>query len=168
MLHAVYPHYNLTNPTISSYCLLLQDIPTEVLKAAAIQCARTGTFFPSVAELVKASYEFSQGDTTTAEEAWGLVIRQMSRPMRRYYDGKTQVLKPLADRIERAVEAVGGWRMLRLSENSVADRARFIQAYQAIAERQQREATRHPQVTAMQNKLLGKRKELGDGHSKGD
>ncbi len=159
MLSSVYPHYNLTPETIKSYAILLSDIPVDTLKAAAIQCARTKTFFPSVSELVSAAYDFIDDDTTP-EEAWGIVVKHMSRPMTTYHAGKKLKLKPLSDRIERAVTAIGGWPVLRASENYVADRARFIDAYRGLKEREKRQATEHPQITALKAKQLPAKKLL--------
>ncbi|MFZ6029389.1 MAG: hypothetical protein ACOYYS_16885 [Chloroflexota bacterium] len=47
-------------------------------------------------------------------------------------------------------QAVGlfGWRYLCLSENPVADRSHFIQAYQALRENVRRETRRAQRVTA--------------------
>ncbi|MFZ6029376.1 MAG: hypothetical protein ACOYYS_16820 [Chloroflexota bacterium] len=48
-----------------------------------------------------------------------------------------------------SAQAVGlfGWRYLCLSENPVADRSHFIQAYQALRENARREGRRAQQVT---------------------
>ena len=45
---------------------------------------------------------------------------------------------PLAEQVVQQL----GWRYLCLSENPVADRAHFVQAYQAMAERQRQSARR--------------------------
>jgi len=59
----------------------------------------------------------------------------------------------LPKRVQRAVDAIGGLSYLRYSEDAVADRARFVQAYDALAEREQREARMLPEVRAVVEQL---------------
>lgn len=53
-LAAAYPHFQLTEETISIYCEMLEDIPFPELLDAAEKQIKVSTFFPAVAELRRA------------------------------------------------------------------------------------------------------------------
>lgn len=50
-LAAAYPHFQLTQETISIYCEMLEDVPFPVLLEAAQKQIKLSTFFPTIAEL---------------------------------------------------------------------------------------------------------------------
>jgi hypothetical protein len=165
MLAEAYPHFNLTTGTVKVYVRLLDDMDPRALKLGAVQCAREGTFFPSVSELVKATMDIllDEGSIPTGAEAWGRVGKRLAWPQTMLRNGHRLTQKPEEPLIERTVEAVGGWSYLRRSENPVSDRARFIDTYNEFVKRELRKLREHPTVTALRIGGGERRKELGSG-----
>ena len=171
LLAACYPRYQLTDDTVDAYVLMLADIPADLLKAGAIEHARQSKWFPSVAELVGSAHDVGHHtvDALVASEAWGVVMRRLRVPDRTWIAGQEYVRRPCDENTERAVKAIGGWTYLRHSEDGVADRARFIQAYQDIATQQKRRDTEHPAVTETRLSIAERThlREISDGPTPG-
>ena len=141
ILGDVYPTYQLSSSAIEVYVRLLADIPGCVLEQSALDHISRSRFFPCIAELRSAA--FSIIDATepipTEYEAWSEVQAEIHRVG---HCNHPQLDNPIATKV---VEQLG-WRYLCLSENPVADRAHFVQAYQALAERERSSAHRLPMV----------------------
>lgn len=154
-LRANWPTYEWTADTARVYERCLSDIPDDVLEAAVIQCIRTRAFFPKVSELLDAAHEIMSPDRPSAYEAWEQVKRKLSLPPTLYRDGKRLKPAPLHPLIERAVAGIGGWHELRLSENGIADRARFIQCYEALLERERGRLGMLPETRRVAERYAG-------------
>lgn len=105
---------------------LLVDLDAGAARAAVERLAASSKWLPRVAEIREAAFAILRGPVRTGAEAWGDVQRGFQRW------GATSVpafSDPVVARVVRAL----GWRDLCLSENTVADRARFIEAYEQIA-----------------------------------
>jgi len=142
MLAAAYPRFTLQKETIRVYALLLEDIPIAALRAAALEIAATSKWFPTASELRQTAFDLQTGvptAETAAAEVWQAIQRvgHMYRP---------EFSHP---NVEATVEAIGGWRMLCLSGNPVADRARFLGCYRNIARQHRRDERMLPTVRAM-------------------
>lgn len=138
LLARLYPNFNLTPETIEAYALVLSDIPPDLLRVAAINLASRNTFFPAASELRTAAFELIEqvSAVPSAGEAWGQVCA--------VWRGRNRdELDPL---IHRAVEAMGGWKQLGLSENPMADRAHFLKVYDVLLERQRADVRMLPEV----------------------
>lgn len=159
VLSSAYPRFELTEPTIRIYEELLADIPTEILQLAAKAVISESIFFPAVAELRKKAFEVmsNQQSLPSAFEAWAEVRRYLSdgrgHPIVRH--SKEWDIDPLFDKV---VGYVGGWTYLATSENQAADRARFIQAYEATVQREQEGARMLPQVRELTAQLADSRR----------
>lgn len=163
MLKANY-HYALRNMAAEQisdlqvlWCELLRDMPSELLRAAALQHASTSKWFPTVAELREAAADISSPDhRMTAMEAWGEVSRQI-RTVGSY--GRPEFSNEV---VRRLVDDMG-WGNLCASEMPGADRARFIDAYNALVTRDRREAMELPQVAEVRRQFLqlAERKRIG-------
>ena len=94
---------------------------------------------------------------------------QRCRTERTWIGGQEYVRRPCDDVTERAVAAIGGWTYLRHSEDSVADRARFLQAYADIATRERRKVAEHPAVTETRLSIAERThlREISDGPTPG-
>ena len=121
------------------WCELLRDIDGDTLKTAALQHVSESKWFPMVSELRDAAAEIVSPDRKTPVEAWGDVMRQIKRI------GSYGIPK-FDDDITADVVVDMGWQILCLSEDSTADRARFIQGYQDRSKRERRQAVQLPQV----------------------
>jgi len=129
VLHAAYPNYVFADNTILVYCEMLADLDPYLLEQAAKAHLVTGKFFPTIAELRERVANLVERACSTpgAAEAWGEVTEKMRIYGNTLYGGSVpEFSSPIVTRV------VGyfGWNDLCLSENSVADRARFLQAYE--------------------------------------
>jgi hypothetical protein len=141
ILGDVYPSFQLSSSAIEIYVQLLADIPGEVLEQSSMEHISHSTFFPSIAELRSAAFSIIEAahPIPTAYEAWSevqVLIQRIGHYNDPVFDNPltAQVVKQLS------------WRYLCLSDNPVADRAHFIQAYQALVERERNSGHRLPMV----------------------
>jgi len=158
VLAAAFPQFNLTKETGAIYSRVLADLPDEILQMAAVDCISKGRFFPSVSELRDAALAIRTNSMAqlSAFEAWDEVCRLI----RDQGHGSTpEFSHPW---IAAAVRQSGGWVRLCMSENSVADRARFLEAF-SDAQRRNLESERTlPQVQELALRLASTRRpELG-------
>lgn len=133
--------------TLRLYWQLLADLPIEHVKTAALRHISGSRFFPTVAELREAATVLTLAPAQTAVEAWGEVIAAMSNA--RYYIFEDhyetpEFANPITNRLVRSM----GWKELCRSENAIADRARFTQAYEQLVARQRSEAALPDQLQA--------------------
>ena len=127
-LMACYPQATISPANVQAYARHLGDLPHELLAAAVQRAVATSRFFPSIAELRSAAAALVD-DAPQADEAWAIVMREVSRI------GRTGKPDLQHDRIRNAVQAIGGWYELCQSEMMQADRAAFFRAYDAATKR---------------------------------
>jgi len=127
---AAYPNFVLKPETIQLYVSFLADIDDAALDQAMKTCIARGKFFPTIAEIREAAANLTTANLPAAAEAWGEVLEQMRR-VGSYR--QPEFSNPVISR----VVSYFGWRELCISENLVADRARFLQAYEAEVQRGQ-------------------------------
>lgn len=143
MLSVAYPRFKVPEDTARVYYMLLKDLPVGLLKAAALQCATNGDFFPSVHELRSTANEIQRkaANIPTAYEAWQDLKKAGSGGYSdvKEIDGKFYVERYEHQFIHPVVKEVGemlGWPREFPGDNPVADRAHFFKAYdQTVAER---------------------------------
>ena len=148
-MSASYPNFVLRDDTTKVYMRLLADIPPEVLEAAALECITKSEFFPTVAKVREAAMNLmlNKAALPSAFEAWAEVCKEIRRVG---YAGKPEFSTPL---IEKAVQGIGGWRYICLSEDGVADRARFFQGYDILMQRAEAQAKMLPEVRHVAERL---------------
>ena len=142
-LSAAYPRHNLTDETLAAYRAILGDLSADLLKAAALQIAsRDSPWFPAAGQLRAAAFRLLEREAGVPNmgEAWGEVVRKIGE------DGHIRVPEFSNPLIQAAVNGVGGWRELCMSENFVADRARFLQVYEVLAKRERETVAMLPAV----------------------
>lgn len=147
MLKANY-HYALRDLDASQisdlqmiWCETLKDVDYGLLKAAALQHVSISKWFPTVAELRQAAADIISPDhRMTAMEAWGEVSRQIRTIG---HCGRPEFTNPL---IRQLVTDLG-WLNLCRSEMPAADRARFMQGYEALVARAREDLVELPQVS---------------------
>jgi hypothetical protein len=149
-LAALYPNFKLTKATLTAYSQILEDIPADLLQAAAKDVGSRSTFFPAAAEIRQAAFDLKEraAGVPTAYEAWAEVLHAC-----RHYGANNppEFSHPL---IVQATASVGGYRQLCYSTDHTADRARFIDAYDRLANRQRTEERTLPQIGAYVAKQL--------------
>ena len=149
VLAAAYPRFELPQATENIYQRLLADLDFDILKAATLQCASMCIFFPTVAEIRNAAVEIitmAEGIPSSLE-AWGEIIREIKRVGA---DGFPTFTHLFIDQVVRDFN----WGCLCVSENSIADRARVMDAYEKIVKKSLREKQMLPEVLSIVDKRL--------------
>jgi hypothetical protein len=122
---------------INAYADLLGDLTYAQCNAALRVLLQTSTWLPSVAEIRAAALEVDRGPVRAGGDAWGDVLRAVSRygAYRRPGEDFT-----FADPVvARCVQSLG-WQQICASENVTADRAQFIRLYDTTAGQTHRQA----------------------------
>ncbi len=141
LLGEVYPNYQLSGSAVAIYVRMLSDLPAELIEQAALDHISRSTFFPTIAELRSAAFDILEAvqQNPSAYDAW----RQVQMAIRCVgHVGQPVWDDPLTKKVVDDL----GWRHLCLSENPIADRSHFIQAYQALVERRRIEQRRPLEV----------------------
>ncbi len=133
-LVAAFPGFELKADTIKVYAEMLEDLPADLLLAAAKQHMAESRFFPSISELRSKCRDLSelQSGVETVTEAWLWVCK--------WIDRSGEGRDPGHELAERAVRAVGGWQ--QLGQGNTEDRhwvqKRFAEAYGDLLDRERR------------------------------
>ena len=140
VISAAYPHFDPTEHTVEVYWQTLKHYPADILKSATLKSvAEAGRkFAPTIGEIVQSILEINQAVNSipSSYEAWQEVLKNFNRV------GGPEWSHPM---IASAVDLMG-WRNLCMSTNQVADRARFIQAYDQLQKRYGDDVTMLPEV----------------------
>lgn len=150
MLCAAYPNYARDNSpatleqTLHIYQSLLADIPVDVLEATAMQHIAGSRFFPTVAELREGAMAIAAPQYPPAMEAWSEFLNAADS-----YRPCPEFANPILNAVIRQM----GWIDLCRSENQIADRAHFIQAYERLAARAREDAMLLPAVRDLSQRL---------------
>jgi hypothetical protein len=121
---------------INAYADLLSDLSYEQCNAAVRALLQTRTWLPSVADIRSTALELTRGPVRAGGEAWGGVLNAMK------YEGAYRtpgVEFVFSDPVTARCVSALGWKELCLSENTIADRARFIDMYDGLAVQDRRE-----------------------------
>lgn len=154
VLGAAFPNFAATRETIAVYSRVLSDVPEELLQAAALDCVSKCKWFPTVSELRDAALSIKRIGLAqpSAFEGWEEVVRLIRE------HGHGWLPEFSHPWIGAAVRQIGGWGRICMSENLVADRARFFECYQD-AERRNLEGERTlPQVRELALRLSSTRR----------
>ena len=153
--HAKEQSAELMAQTLRLYQRLLADIPGQVLEATALQHIASARFFPTIAELREIAVAIMAPAHTTPMEAWGKLQAALTDVRYyRYVDGYHE-FPCFADPILQRVVNDMGWANLQMSADAIADRARFLQAYEAYARRAREEQMILPAVRELAQALGG-------------
>jgi len=138
MLCVAFPHFKPHQDTFEVYGTLLEDIPGDTLKLAAMECATNGKFFPTVHELRAAAVNLSKRSNAvpSSAEAWQEMLDAPAdgivSTIRKEADGwhidnrPYQFSHALVEKVARNM----GWPHKFWTDFLVADRSRFLQAYE--------------------------------------
>ena len=129
ILLEVYPRAVISEHTLDIYVKMLSDVPDDVLAAAIQDQINKSEFFPTIASIRKsaASILIQADNIPDAMTAWGEVTKNLNI-------GSVRCPVFSHPIIDHVVDCMG-WYNLRVSENTVADRARFIESYNEILQR---------------------------------
>jgi len=163
VLAAMWPKTKLTRETVNAYYAILGGLDVDLLKAATLHLGATATFFPSAGEIRRAAAELIEFEENrpAGYEAFAEVIRAVGQVG---VYGRPEFSHAL---IAGAVDAIGGWRVICMSDESdmPSTRARFIAAYDTLLKRAQTEARMLPEVRRIVKRLAadGNRPALESG-----
>lgn len=137
------------NASMDFWYLMLKDIPYEVAENAVMEHICTNIFPPNIAEIRKLCMERCRRSALSFDEAWGVVQKAIST----YGWHHPQEAFETMDELTLAVVKNLGWTRLCQSENLVADRANFREAYEARA-RALQDSDQLPEFVAKGKALL--------------
>jgi hypothetical protein len=138
VLVSLWPNNKADEATGRLYGEALADLDYELARRAVGRLARIAKWFPTVAEIREQAVNLEQGATRKGLEAWGDVVAEIRRTGSY---GSPRFSDPL---VCEALRGIGTWRDICLSTNDTADRARFVELYDAIAARGRTEAAAGP------------------------
>ncbi|MCH8093252.1 MAG: hypothetical protein IH953_01535 [Chloroflexi bacterium] len=158
VLAAAYPRFELPVATIQIYEQSLADIPVDALHAATLDMVAESKFFPSVAEIRKSAFSLMAEEEPDAYSAWATTLDYVRQGRGHPIKGKSREWDIPAV-IEQTVRQIGGWSHLAMAENVAADRARFIDAYDRMIEKQEYKTRQLPQIADLVKRLSITRQE---------
>lgn len=130
VLVAAYPTTKATAETVGIYERMLADLGYPSANAAVEQLLATSKWMPTVAEIRDRVVSLQTGEIRAGGEAWGSVLKAIARSGRNRTPG---VDFHFADPVVLEAVRALGWVNLCDSENATADRARFVELYDALA-----------------------------------
>lgn len=155
-LFALFPTLQVKDETYKAYLHMLSDIPLEVLTAAVEQSAAGSKFPPTVAEIRDTALRLVTPARPEGAEAWGTVVKALSE-VGFYRSPKFD------DPLTQKMVDIIGWQTLCSSENSVADRAHFIQNYNVLVAREVADAKLLPRAREIRELASARAREITDG-----
>lgn len=133
---AAYSSNKFTEDSVGVYSRMLGDLDYATANAATEQLIAISKWPPTVADIRERCAALTHGEVKAGGEAWGEVLRAIGRYGRNRTPGVDFAWSDPA--LGEAVSAMS-WRELCDSDNQIADRARFIDVYDAIAVKHRRE-----------------------------
>lgn len=125
---SLWPNNKANEATARLYDEALSDLPFPLARRAVARLARTARWFPTVAEIREQAVDLEHGGRRLGLEAWGDVLAEVRRTGSY---GSPRFDDPLVASCIRAM----GWREVCLSTNDTADRARFVELYDGLAQK---------------------------------
>lgn len=139
VLTAAFPK-DIPEPTVKLYVSNLQDLPDEVLTAAANQLVRTNRWLPSIAEIRERCVLMMnpQAFPPDAEAAWHEIEKTAQT------DGRFIRPNWSHEAVGEALEAAGGYYEACMSNRPDQVRRRFLNAYTPIRDKAVKRALAEP------------------------
>lgn len=143
---------NRATAMVDAFVSLLDDVTYDEANAALRVLLQTSPYMPAVADIRKTVLELKYGGLVPGGEQWGEVLKHISR----YGSYRTPGVDfQFADAVTAQCVKALGWQELCLSENAVADRARFIELYDKLAAQSHKEKLAPALGAAKQARQLG-------------
>lgn len=138
-IKSAYPDSNIMPDkySIRMWYKLLGDLDFEVCETALYELFATCKFPPRVAEIREKCMEYMNPQIKDSGEAW----EEVQVAVRKYgYYRADEAVKMLPETIRQAVNRIGGFSYICTNDNPMVARAHFYKVYDAIAERQRKDA----------------------------
>lgn len=144
-------------PMVAIWHELLMDLEYPECNLALRALLQTSSWPPTPADVRRSVIEIRQGPPRSGAEAWGSVLSAIRAEGAYRTPGVDFVFY---DPLTARVVDLFGWQELCLSENAVADRARFIEAYEAVST-QARKEVQSPVLAAARERREGRALPVG-------
>lgn len=142
MLLNAYPQAQFGPASSALYETLLADLDECEARAAICRLVQTTKWLPTIAEIRAMAAELKHGPKRLGAEGWGDVVDAVRRV------GAYRPAPPFDDPIVGECVRLMGWRNLCHSENGAADRARFIELFDGLSERERTNIIASPRLQA--------------------
>jgi hypothetical protein len=130
VLMAAYPTNKASAQTSAVYERMLADLDYPAANAAVERLLASAKWMPTVAEIRETALALAVGEQKPGGQAWGTVLKAVGEQGSYRRPGTDFVF---ADATTARCVDLMGWDRLCLSENEIADRARFIELYDRLA-----------------------------------
>lgn len=130
VLFAAFPNSRSSSGTSPAYESMLRDLDYAATNAAISKLLATCKFMPTIAEIREATLSMATGEIKPGGEAWGSVLKAIREK------GVHRQIGPdfgFKDPVTTKCVMLLNWAELCNSENTAADRARFIELYDRLA-----------------------------------
>lgn len=130
-LAVMYPNWHANQKTYEVYALVLADLDPDLLEQAVVfLLSEPREFAPMPGHIRQAAFQLIDllDDHPDAYTSWSQVNEHFRDPS-----------EPIHPFTREVADLIGGLRMIGLSQNTPAERARFIDAHRALDERRKRE-----------------------------
>lgn len=152
-LRTYYPKEKLlpSEQAMDLWLYQLEDIPYDVAVAVLNEWVALNKWSPSIADIREMATSIRLGDMPSWGDAWEEVLKAIRQYGLYRADEAVNSLAPTA---QKAIKRIG-FTNICLSDNLTADRANFRQIYEAIAEREKKEAQLSPSLQTRIAELRG-------------
>ena len=146
-----------TEQALDVWYALLHDLDYQILSKALQQYMLTNKFKPTVAELREIYAELVSPVISDWSEGW----EKVSKAIGHYGMYQEEAAMESFDEVTKEVVKRLGFQNICLSENIVADRARFAEIYQAIQRRKRTEVNVGSALPNIRKMVQNRLAELG-------
>jgi hypothetical protein len=127
------------------YIAGLADLDADRVRAAVDRLVKSSRWIPTIAEIREAAVDVAHGTRAPGGEAWGRCLALIRRYGSHRWPG---IDFEVGDPVLLATIRSLGWYDLCSSDNPHADRARFIELYDQLAQGERKEAAIAPGATS--------------------
>lgn len=122
--------------TMRLYQRMLEDIPDDILEGVVLEHIASSPWWPKVADLRGRCLARVVPALPDPYEAWEMVCRHLRERVPLFYNGQFYRARPLPPLVRQAVDWLGGWNALEDDGDFVSNRARFVEIFGRLVERE--------------------------------
>jgi len=130
-----YPTFEVSPQKVALWQDMLQSVDFSLAQRATRRHIAESKWAPTVAEILDACREVAYGPQLAAGDVW----HQLITAVRRYGNYRIdEAREALPAAVMQAIEHLGGWERVCMSENVDMLRAHFLRTWESIAAREKR------------------------------
>lgn len=151
-LKTYYPKESLfpNNQAIELWYAQLGDLDYRVAEVALNKWVATNKWSPTIADIREGATAISEGEAIDWSEGW----EKVQKAIRKYgYYNSADAMASFDDVTRMTVHQMGGFKVLCMSENEVADRANFRMIFERMTERKKNDSQLPEQLKAVINQM---------------